>query len=335
MQHLFEKLGLIALSLAMAASGTGVFASNATAPVVNPDQAGLTGAWYDPATNGQGLTLQVLPDQNGVGQGIVFGGWYTFDNSASGDASKQRWYTFQGSTVANTSGASLTIYQSLGGNFNAAPAIKGNKVGTATLTFSDCTHATLNYNFISGTYPGGSLPLNSGSLSLTRLSTNITCTASGSNGPPPAASGLSGAWFDPATSGQGLMFDLDPVQGILFAGWFTYASDGAQAHGASGQRWYTLQAPIGNSLAEIDGIPIYATIGGVFNAAVPTTTTQVGTANLTISDCTHAHLSYTFTDGSNQAGSVSLGHAASANCNTTTLAMPGALTAPASIHPTD
>ena len=101
------------------------------------NQQGLTGSWYEPATDGQGFEVEVYPDFVGPGTGSVFVSWFTYDTVAGG-AERQRWYTLSGS-VASGQPASLTIYRNTGGNFNAPPVTDEVAVGTATLSFDSCT----------------------------------------------------------------------------------------------------------------------------------------------------------------------------------------------------
>ena len=46
--------------------------------------------------------------------------WFTFD-TVIGGAERQRWYTLSGPVVTGQPNASLTIFQNIGGNFNAPP----------------------------------------------------------------------------------------------------------------------------------------------------------------------------------------------------------------------
>ncbi|MFI4970535.1 MAG: peptidoglycan DD-metalloendopeptidase family protein, partial [Lysobacterales bacterium] len=74
---------------------------------VNPDQHGLTGSWANPATDAQGLLIDVEPDFYASGIGLLFGGWFTYDTSAAGG---QRWYTIQGQVHAGDATTSMPIY---------------------------------------------------------------------------------------------------------------------------------------------------------------------------------------------------------------------------------
>ncbi len=120
----------------------------------------------------------------------------------------------------------------------------------------------------------------------------------------PGQRGLSGSWANPATPGQGVLLDVQPGYGngagLLFGGWFAHDVDGA-----GGRRWYTLQGALPPTGASIE-LPIYATTGGAFDAATPTSTVAVGNANLRFDDCTHGALSYRFFDGSARSGTIPL-----------------------------
>jgi hypothetical protein len=265
----------------------------------NIDQQGLTGSWYQPATSGQGMEIEVFPDLVAPGTGFLQGGWFTFDAVASGGADHGRWYTFGGEARAGDSAAVLPLYQNVGGNFNALPVTYAVQVGDVGLSFSDCTTAQLNYTFTDGSGRSGTVPL-------TRLTPNVSCALASST----SASGdfgLSGNWFDPTKSGQGFVIELNPLAKVLFFAWYTYAVNG-QALGAAGQRWYTGQAnyvPGGRSIP----LSLYETTGGLFNSIAPAPTTgQVGTGKLTFTSCNAATLSFSFIAGSNagQTGGINL-----------------------------
>ena len=119
-----------------------------TPPAATPDlnQHGLTGSWYEPATSGQGVELEVYPDLSAPGIGLAFLSWFTYD-SVAGGADRQRWYTAEGPVVTGQPNATLTIYQNIGGNFNAPPITAADQVGTARLSFDSCTTGVLSYNF--------------------------------------------------------------------------------------------------------------------------------------------------------------------------------------------
>ena len=108
--------------------------------------AAFSGGWYEPATSGQGFVLEVLPDVP-----AIIAGWFTF---AREDEMGNRWFTLEGGYVDNV--GTLTIYQSTGGAFDDPASVDTVAVGSALLTFFDCTSAELEYLFddgFSGTIP--------------------------------------------------------------------------------------------------------------------------------------------------------------------------------------
>ena len=118
--------------------------------------------------------------------------------------------------------------------------------------------------------------------------------------------GLTGSWYEPATSGQGILAeifaDLTPGTGQAFLAWFTYDT---AVGGAERQRWYTLQGPVANGQPNAS-LTIYENTGGSFNAPPATNSHSIGNATLSFSTCTDGSLSYSFTDGSGREGTIPL-----------------------------
>ncbi len=267
---------------------------------VDLNQHGLTGSWYEPATSGQGLEVEVFPNQSAPGMGFVQVSWFTYDLLA-GAAERQRWYTLSGPVVTGQANAALTIYRNVGGNFNALPVTSAQVVGTATLTFDTCSSGQLSYSFTDGTGRTGTIPL-------TRLTQNVTCSTTSAR-PTNADFALSGNWYDPVTSGQGLTIEVNPTSRTVFAAWYTYAPSGVGA-GAAGQRWYTAQPTSFTPGARSIPMTLYETTGGQFDT--PTLpgqrTLAVGSGTLVFQSCSAATFSYNFTAGSSSgaSGTISL-----------------------------
>ena len=260
-----------------------------TPGTINLNQHGLTGSWYEAATGGQGVEVEVFANPSS-GTGSTFVSWFTYD-TVIGGADHQRWYTAQGPVVTGQPNAALTIYQNTGGNFNAPPVTNAQAVGTATLSFDTCASGQLSYTFTDGTSRTGTIPL-------TRLTQNVTCATS-TPYPTNADFALSGNWFGgAATSGQGFTAEVNPTSGAFFAAWYTYMPSGAAA-GAAGQRWYTAQGTFTPGLRSIP-VTIYETTGGVFDTPTPAgqKTVAVGTGTMTFQSCSAATFSYSFTGGS-------------------------------------
>ncbi len=278
---------------------TGVGTSSSSPGMLNIDQQGLTGGWYQAATSGQGFEIEVFKDIAGAGSGFLQGSWFTFDATTSGGADHGRWYTFGGTVHGGTNSASLPLYQNIDGNFNALPVTSATQVGNVTITFTDCSTARYDYTFTDGSNRSGTVPL-------TRLISNVLC-ATADSAPGPSDFGLSGNWYDPTTSGQGFVAEVNPVTKFVFFAWYTYGVAG-QAQGVSGQRWFTGQASYTPG-ARLIPVLLYETTGGILNSTTPApSTVQVGSATLTFSSCNSARLTYAFTSGSisGQSGAIDL-----------------------------
>jgi hypothetical protein len=250
---------------------------------------GLTGSWFQMATAGQGVELQVYPDLIAPGIGFLQGAWFTYDYKAAGGAASQRWYTFSGNVLSLQPSATLILYENTGGNFNAQPMTTATPVGTVVLSASDCTHVSMSYAFTDGSGRSGNIPM-------TRLLPNVTCT---SDGQEPASSDFSysGNWYDSTTSGQGVVFELNPNQPLAWITWYTFAPNG-QGLGEAGQRWYTAQSAYAPGARSVS-MTLYETTGGLFDNASPAPhTVPVGTVTATFTSCTAMQLAFAFTGGS-------------------------------------
>ena len=260
---------------------------------IGPDlnQHGLTGSWFEPATDGQGFEIEVFPDLIAPGTGSVQLSWFTFDTSAGGE-DHQRWYTLSGNMVSGQPNASLTIFQNTGGNFNALPITNGVPVGTATLSFDTCSSGQLSYSFTDGSGRTGTIPL-------TRIAQNVTCSTTSAR-PTNADFAFSGNWYNSATSGQGFVVEVNPLNGTVFVPWYTYAPAGASA-GAAGQRWYTASGAFAAGSRSIP-VVIRETTRGVFDTpTVPAPTSEiVGSGTLAFQSCSTGTFVYNFTDGSSR-----------------------------------
>jgi len=119
--------------------------TTATGPI-----AAATGAWYNPATDGQGLVLESLSG------GLLLATWYTQGPSPTGG---QSWFTGVGTINGNQAFINMTIVD--GGrfipNFNPA-AIVRRTFGAMTLRIDSCSAGNVSWSFGDG-YGNGSMPL--------------------------------------------------------------------------------------------------------------------------------------------------------------------------------
>jgi peptidyl-prolyl cis-trans isomerase A (cyclophilin A) len=113
---------------------------------INP---GLSGAWFNPETSGQGWLIDVIERETGLG---FFVAWFTYDvnppaaDELDGFGSRQhRWFTASGDVLGDT--AVLDIFLNSGGVFNDPRETTLEPVGSMTIRFSDCTNAQLSFDF--------------------------------------------------------------------------------------------------------------------------------------------------------------------------------------------
>jgi hypothetical protein len=244
----------------------------------------------------------VYQDLIAPGTGFMQGAMFTYDYKAPRGAASQRWYSFSGNVQSGQSSATLTMYQNVGGTFDAPPVTMAMPVGSVVFSATDCTHASMKYTFTDGSMRSGTIPL-------IRLLPNVTCSTTG----PDTSSvdfAYSGNWYDKTTSGQGIVMEVNPLPvtqsqgataaaagGNVFFAWYTYAPNG-QSLGEAGQRWYTGQAQYAPGARTLP-MTLYETTGGLFDSATPVpNTVPVGTATATFTSCSALNLAFNFTGGS-------------------------------------
>ena len=136
----------------------------------------MTGSWFQMATTGQGVEVEVYPDLVAPGTGFMQAAWFTYDYKAPGGPASQRWYSFSGNVQSGQPSAALTLYENTGGNFNTPPVTRAKPVGSVVVSAADCDHLTMLYTFTDGSARSGIIPM-------TRLLPNVTCVASAPDTP--------------------------------------------------------------------------------------------------------------------------------------------------------
>lgn len=130
------------------------------APITGPTiDASFTGAWYDPAQNGHGFLIEVLPGGN------MLAWWFTFSPEG-----QQSWFGGVGPITGNR--AVISPQRTTGGRFipNFNPStIQNEPFGTLTFTFTSCRSGQVAFNLPQG--------YNQGTMTLTRLTVpdGLTC----------------------------------------------------------------------------------------------------------------------------------------------------------------
>jgi len=110
---------------------------------------GYTGAWYNPAQDGHGLFVEILPNN------VMVAAWYVY-----GPEGGQSWIVGSG----NISGSTATMNGTLATgsrfppNFNASEVVR-TSWGPLTFQFADCNNGRLFYNSTVTGYGAGSIPL--------------------------------------------------------------------------------------------------------------------------------------------------------------------------------
>ncbi|TVR92833.1 MAG: hypothetical protein EA418_12755 [Wenzhouxiangellaceae bacterium] len=248
-------------------ANTPLFFDDIGTNLVNPQ---LTGAWFDPATAGQGFNLQSTT----VG---LFGYYYGYDN---GD---QLWLQLgiHDGPIVFGQPIDVPVFGPSGGTFGqpddpTAPPVWGRMV----TTFESCTSATATL-----TGPGISQSFDLGLLATIDGLQIPDCTDFAGSDQPVQ---LTAAWFDPATSGQGWNFLYAPNG--LFGYFYGYTATGEPLWLATGNVPVTLGEPV--------TLDLFYGQGGTFTAPVaPEALETWGTAEVTFSDCRNAELTISGVDG--------------------------------------
>ncbi|HVN33662.1 MAG TPA: S8 family peptidase [Casimicrobiaceae bacterium] len=235
------------------------------------------------AVQAGGLWWDILDGEDGTGftithQGeVIFLGWYTYDQSG-----RAWWLSMTATrTASNPETYAGQLFSATGPPFSSVP-FDGTKVvrtpvGFATLTFSDLDNATYSYtvNGVSGAK----------TISRTVFGTLPSCTY----GAAPDflhATNYQDVWWvaNGAEAGWGVM--ISQQGNTIFAGWFTYDTDGeplwlSVTASNSGPGVYT------GDLIRTTGPPF----GGTYDASLVKRTT-VGTATFTFANGLAGTFSY-------------------------------------------
>jgi len=116
--------------------------------------------------------------------------------------------------------------------------------------------------------------------------------------PPPYSAinaGMTDAWLNTETAGQGFFLTVFPASELLFLSWFTYDAERPPPEtpsviGEAGHRWFTAQGRFSGNQALLD---LYLTSGGVFDWPVPAPqTVPNGWIELEFDGCRKARLLY-------------------------------------------
>jgi len=161
------------------------------------------GEWYDPARNGEGIALEILPANKAL--------LYFFTYPPSGSPGQQAWLTAVGDIIPGGIEFADVELPSL----DPQGTLHGTRWGRIGLTFSDCNVGAMRWD---GPPGWGSLEV-----PLARITAleGTACSAAPSSPVPPQASG---AWYDPAYYGRGFSLEqIDPA--TIAAMWFGFDAE--------------------------------------------------------------------------------------------------------------
>lgn len=139
----FRSLGDAAISTLPAPAATDRF------------QYGMTGTWYNPATDGQGMLLEYFPQSQ-----QLLAGWYTYDftDQSPQGAQPPLWMTALGSVNGNVADLQVTLTR--GGGFVGPTPVTSSSVGTLRITVESCTALRASYTLsIDGQQRSGQFPM--------------------------------------------------------------------------------------------------------------------------------------------------------------------------------
>ncbi len=171
----------------------------------------VSGAWYDPAHDGEGFVVEILDSRTAV----VY--WFTYD-----EIGNQRWFI----GVGNLHGGTIDVPALLevsGGKFgNEQNNVTESVIGNLKLEYDSCDSGVARYE-VEGVQ---------GMQQLTRLTgiNGHNCPDHGSlvHLPSERSEVSSGNWFRPQDPGEGMIFQrLDDQSAVVF--WFTFDLQGNPA----------------------------------------------------------------------------------------------------------
>lgn len=199
-----------------------------------------SGQWYDPARSGEGLLLEILPNQRALAT------FFTYAPEGSGE--KQAWLTGTGRIVGNGIAFDRVAQPRMLRGANGGEQFAHVPWGTLWLDFDDCASGKMRWEGPEG--------WGSGDVSLRRLSAldGLGCDAQGV-----APAQASGSWYDPAVYGSGFVLErLDAARTAVL--WFTPGDAGR------GQAWMS-GIVAGDLAAGVADQVLYRTEGTHFGSA--------------------------------------------------------------------
>jgi len=243
----------------------------------------VTGSWFDPARSGEGIVIELLED----GSAALF--WFTYP--PEGEPGDQAWMFAISDDVDGDTIRFDAMRRPQGARFGAAfdpDDVVMADWGSVELQFHDCGRLTLRYQ--------GPTAFGDGQREMVRLTAVDELDCGGQrallgNGAR-ALDGLrarSGAWFDPARSGEGWILE-DLADGRTGMYWFTFDAQGRQM-------WIAGIGRRDGSLLMLEAP--FSTRGTRFGEAFDSTAIEIlpfGGMQFDFADCNRLQVSYAASD---------------------------------------
>jgi len=237
----------------------------------------VSGTWKTAASDNQNINLEILRN----GKAVIYA---KLNNNADnfwllgvGEVSNN---TIDFSDLYSTSGAMF------GENFNTNDVVLSN-IGQAQLSFSLCDEAVLTYDLTN-------IETNEISLTKDKEIPGNEC----SNNTKILPNGVSGAWYDPTRSGEGVTVYLfeDNAEQMASVTWYTYDNNGNQL-------WSTGIGTVNNQTINITEMNQY-TGAELFSGT--TQKSNLGTFSMTWNECHKAIVDYDFSLAGLDSGQLTL-----------------------------
>lgn len=243
---------------------------------------GHSGLFYDPARNGEGFMLDMLPD----GRGLMF--WFTYFDGAP------MWLLAIGPVDGNRADMQdvyITEGARFGDDFDLNDVVL-TRWGSLVFEFEDCDTGYVSYTSDLG-YGSGGFPLQ-------RLANiaGIRCGVTQGT----VANGFSGGFYNPARDGEGLQVHIADLDGVRtpVVYWPTYDTEGNQL-------WLYGRGEIdGDSIVIEDVLQFYgADFGDLFDSA-DVQSQRWGSLRVDYDGCNDLVLNYASTDPAYGSGTLGM-----------------------------
>ena len=236
--------------------------------VVEPPSSAM---WYDTSRNGEGFMLEIISPT----RAILY--WFTYDTQG-----RQDWYFADGEIRGNRA-LFPDVLRVSGGEFG--PGFDPEKVirtpiGHATFIWTSCDSGEMKYVF-----DRDESGYRQGRMSVSRLTRVMGMPCTEDPQPPVLeAERLSGSWYDPSHSGEGITIEVMTNQQVLLF-WFSYDTEG-------NRRWFFGTGDFLNEKIVFN--EMFTTLGGVFGPEFDPEAVDVnpwGTLELEL-DCTQGTMRF-------------------------------------------